>query len=451
MNRNLSRRQIVGAAAALPLATALPAFAKPAQHRPDMAKIRAIPAALQSFIDRGDLAGIVTMTCHRGRIIQVNALGWRNIESRSPMQRDTLFRLASMTKPITSAAALMLVDEGKIKLSDPITKWIPELANRRVLRKADGPLDDTVPAHRDITVEDIFTHRSGLALPGILVGPIEQAYQEAIGFAQVPSMTTDTWLAAVSKLPLVYQPGERMQYGVSTDVLGFLIERIDQKTLQASLKDRIFTPLGMEDTDFWVPPAKMNRLASLYAFDEAKGGLKKAVDFVTPNIDRVPSIFLGASSLISSADDYMVFARMLQEGGRSGRVRLLKPETMRLMRTNRLTAAQRQHPFIGQPLFWRGMGFGLGVAVVMERTASNISNGSVGSYGWPGLWGTWWENDPVEDLTLIYMIQQAAPITPNAGAVIAGGRGVAHREALPLFERMTYESVGSPPPSPQRS
>lgn len=446
MDLKLSRRQMVGATAALPFTTALPALAKPAGPALDRAKLDRIPAALQAYVDQGVLAGIVTMVCHRDEIVQVNTLGWREIESRSPMQRDTLFRLASMTKPITSVAALMLLEEGKIKLSDPIKKWIPELANRRVLRRADGPLDDTVPATRDITVEDLLTHRSGLALPGIITGPIAQAYDAAIGWGISTPWTTDSWLAAVGKLPLVYQPGERMQYGISTDVLGFLIERVDRKTLQASLKDRIFAPLGMKDTDFWVPPAKIDRLASLYQFDEAKGGLTKASDFITKDIGKTPSIFMGAGSLISCADDYMLFARMLQNGGRSGQVRILRPETVRLMRTNRLTPAQRQHPFIGQPLFWKGMGFGLGVAVVQERTASNISNGSVGSYGWPGLWGTWWENDPVEDLTLIYLIQQAAPITPDAGAVIAGGRGVKSREALPLFERMAYEAVGSPPP-----
>ncbi|MEJ7934000.1 serine hydrolase domain-containing protein [Sphingobium sp. AN558] len=446
MDLKMSRRQMVGATAALPFTAALPALATPAKSALDKTRLDRIPAALQAYIDQGVLAGIVTMVCHRGEIVHVDALGWRDIETRSPMQRDTLFRLASMTKPVTSVGALMLLEEGKIKLSDPIRKWIPELANRRVLRKADGPLDDTVPAARDITVEDLLTHRSGLALPGIITGPIAQAYDSAIGWGISTPWTTDTWLAAVGKLPLVYQPGERMQYGISTDVLGFLIERVDRKTLQASLKDRIFAPLGMKDTDFWVPPAKIDRLASLYQFDEAKGALTKASDFITKDIGKTPPIFMGASSLISCADDYMLFAQMLQNGGRSGRARILRPETVRLMRTNRLTAAQRQHPFIGQPLFWKGMGFGLGVAVVQERTASNISNGSAGSYGWPGLWGTWWENDPVEDLTLIYLIQQAAPITPNAGAVIAGGRGVKSREALPLFERMAYEAVGSPPP-----
>ncbi|MBB4642906.1 serine hydrolase domain-containing protein [Rhizorhapis suberifaciens] len=446
MDERISRRQMVGAAAALPLAAALPAFAKPAQSRLDLAKMAAIPSALQSYIDRGILAGVVTMTCHRGRIVQVNALGWRDLETRAPMQRDTLFRLASMTKPVTSAAVLMLMDEGKLKLSDPITKWIPELANRRVLRKADGPIEDTVLAHRDITVEDLLTHRAGLGLPFILTGPISQAYEAAIGRGRSFG-TTDEWLAALGTLPLLDQPGERMQYGVATDVLGFLIERVEGKTLQDVLQARIFAPLGMKDTDFWVPPVKQNRLASLYQFDEKTGALGKVPDsaILTGDVTHPPAVLLGAGGLVSSADDYMAFARMLMGGGGLGRVRLLKPETVRDMATNRLTTAQRQFPFIGLPL-WQGMGFGLGVAIVEERRKTNISNGSVGSYGWPGAWGTWWQNDPAEDLTMVYMIQQAYPLTPNSGAVLAGGRGVAHREALPLFERMTYEAVGSPPP-----
>lgn len=239
-----------------------------------------------------------------------------------------------------------------------------------------------------------------------------------------------------------------MQYGAATDVLGFLLERIDGKPLQDVLQARIFAPLGMKDTGFWVPPAKRDRLASIYQYDATKDGLVEAAPeiLVTGDVTKRPTVVSGAGGLVSTADDYMAFARMLMAGGRHGRVRLLKSETVRDMAINRLTAAQRQFPFIGLPL-WQGMGFGLGVAIVEERKKTNISNGSVGSYGWPGAWGTWWQNDPVEDLTMIYMIQQAYPLSPNSGAVLAGGRGVAHREALPLFERMTYEAVGSPPPS----
>lgn len=445
MDEGISRRQMVGAAAALPLVSALPAFATPAQSRLDPAKLAAIPPALQSYIDRGILAGIVTMACHRGKIIQVNTLGWRDIVTRAPMQRDSLFRLASMTKPVTSAAVLMLVDEGKLKLSDPVTKWIPELANRRVLRKRDGAVDDTVPARRDITIEDLLTHRAGLALSFILTGPIAQVYEAAIGRAVHSRGSTDEWLAALGTLPLIDQPGERMQYGHATDVLGFLLERIDGKSLRDVLQARIFAPLGMKDTDFWVPPAKRDRLASLYQFDEGKGALGEvAVNSIpTGDVTKLPSVFSGAGGLVSSADDYMVFARMLMAGGRHGGMSLLKPQTVRDMATNRLTAAQRQFPFIGLPI-WKSMGFGLGVAIVEERSKANIANGSVGAYGWPGAWGTWWQNDPVEDLTLIYMIQQAYPLGPNAGAILAGGRGVEHREALPLFERLTYDAIGSP-------
>lgn len=446
-----SRRQMVAATAALPLGTALPAFANTVHHRLDMETIGAIPRALQSYIDKGDLSGIVTMTCQRGKIVQVNTLGLRDIESRSPMQRDTLFRLASMTKPITTSAVLMLMDEGKLKLSDPVTKWIPELANRRVLRKPDGPLGDTVRARRDITIEDLLTHRSGLGYGFTSVGPIARAYDAAIGrFPDSRSRSTDEYLAALGTLPLFYEPGERMNYGASTDVLGLMLERIEGKRLMDVLQARIFGPLGMKDTGFWVSPAKRDRLATLYQFDERKGALGKVVDGVTArNINDPPAVCSGGGGLISSADDYMTFARMLQGGGRLGPVRLLKPETVRVMRTNRLTRAQRQFPFIGLSL-WRGMGFGLGVATVEERTSTNISNGSVGSYTWPGAYGTWWQNDPVQDLTLIYMIQQAYPLSPDAGAVIAGGRGVEHREALPLFERMTYKAIGSPPPYARR-
>ncbi|WP_340318072.1 serine hydrolase domain-containing protein [Rhizorhabdus argentea] len=447
MNDIFSRRQILGGATALPLAAALPAVAQVGRQKLDMKKLDAIPAALQSYIDRGDLAGIVTMIAHRGQIVQVNTLGMRDLETRSPMQRDTIFRLASMTKPVTSVAALMLIEEGKLKLSDPITKWIPELANRRVLRKSDGPLDDTVPATRDITVEDLMTHRAGLGLGPILTGPIAQAYDAAIGKAMMSMMTADQFLAGLGTLPLLDQPGTRMQYGVATDVLGFLIERVDGKTLQQALKHRLFAPLDMKDTDFWVPPEKIDRLASLYQFDEARGALAKTPGW--SDVSKPPLLFMGASALVSTADDYMTFAQMLLRNGQSGKVRILKPETVTLMRTNRLTPAQRQFPFIGLPL-WRGMGFGLGVATVEERLATNIFNGSVGSYSWPGAWGTWWENDPVEDLTIIYMIQQSMKLSPNAGAVLAGGRGVAYREALPAFERLVYDAVGSPAPLAKR-
>ena len=446
MDQKFSRGRLIGETVASPPAPAAPA--EPVRSGVDMTKIAAIPAALQSYIDRGDIAGIVSLTVRHGELIQVNTLGWRDLEARAPMQRDTLFRLASMTKPVTSAAVMMLVDEGKLKLSDPVTRWLPELANRRVLRQVDGPLTDTVPAHRDITVEDLLTHRAGFGYGFTAYGPIGPAYTAAIGASVNLEQTTDEWLAALGTLPLFYQPGERIYYGASTDVLGFLLERIDQKSLEDSLRARIFAPLGMNDTSFWIPEAKRERLAMLYQFNQEKGALETVPDaaLVTASaISAPPPAFSGGGGLFSTAEDYLAFARLLRDGGTYGGARLLKPETVRRMRTNHLTAVQRQDLFIGLPV-WDGMGFGLGLATVEKRLETNVSNGSVGSYGWPGAYGTWWQNDPVEDLTMIYMIQQTYPLTPDAGAVLAGGRGVAHREALPTFERMTYEAVGSPPP-----
>jgi len=191
------------------------------------------------------------------------------------MRSDTLFRIASMTKPITSVAALMLMEQGKIALEDPISRWIPELANPRVLRDAAGPLASTVPARRAITIEDLFTHRSGLAYAPFSEGPLKQAYETALGDPAQSPLSVDRWLAALGTLPLAYQPGERFHYGHSTDVLGFLIGRIEGKPLRHVLQERIFAPLGMRDTDFWLAHAERGRLASLYKYDDVTGRLAK--------------------------------------------------------------------------------------------------------------------------------------------------------------------------------
>jgi CubicO group peptidase (beta-lactamase class C family) len=236
-----------------------------------------------------------------------------------------------MSKPITSVAALMLVEEGRIGLADPISRWVPELANPRVLRDATGPLDDTVPGERAITVEDLLTHRSGIAYGPFSEGPIQEAYERVLGDPGMNRMTVDEWLGALGTLPLAYQPGERFHYGHSTDVLGFLVGRVEGKPLRSVLQERIFAPLGMTDTDFWLPREKRARLASLYAYDEKAGRLVK-VD--TEMYDEPPQYTPGGGGLISSAADYHRFARMLLGDGALDGVRLLKPETARAMRTS---------------------------------------------------------------------------------------------------------------------
>ena len=382
---------------------------------------------------------MVTLTSRGGDIVQSDAIGWSDIETRTPMRPDTLFRIASMSKPITSVAALMLLEEGRIALDDPITTWIPELADLQVLRDPAGPLHDTAPAVRAITIEDLLTHRSGIAYAPFSEGPLKQAYEEALGDPGMNRSTPDEWLAALGALPLAYQPGERFHYGHSSDVLGFLIGRVEDKPFRQVLRDRIFAPLVMTDTDFWLPHDKRHRLASLYAYDESAGGLVK----VEPEMyDEPPGYTPGGGGLISSAGDYHRFARMLLNGGELDGVRLLRPETVELMHTNRLTDAQRRVPFAGMDL-WTKSGFGLGLSVAEDLKDNPYACGARGSVTWPGIFGTWWQADPANDLIMIYLIQHQVPVSANSGSTIATGRGAAGRRALPVYQRGVYDALRS--------
>ncbi|MFL5294801.1 MAG: serine hydrolase domain-containing protein [Phenylobacterium sp.] len=398
-----------------------------------------IAPALQAVVDAGDLAGAVTLIWRKGEIARVETVGYRDLAARTPMQRDTMFRIASMTKPVTSVAALMLLEEGKLALSDPITKWLPEFSGMQVLKDAAGPIDDTYPAPRDITVEDLMTHRSGLAYAFTSVGPIAQAHEDRLGPPLGTPLTPDGWLKALGSLPLSYPPGQQFHYSHSTEVLGFLVARIEGKSIGQVLKDRIFGPLGMSDTDFWCPPQKHERLAKLYRMNP---DTEKLEDASFPLETSQPVFEAGGGGLVSTADDYLKFARMLLGGGAVDGVRLLKPETVQDMRGNRLTEAQRQIPFMGMP-FWMSQGFGLGLSVVMDAEAHAwMGAGSKGSFGWPGAFGTWWQADRVEDLIAIYLIQDSMPLGPEAVANLAARRGLGARAALPVFQKLVYGALG---------
>ncbi len=232
-----------------------------------------IEAALQKIVDSGQLAGAAALAWRDGETRTV-CVGWRDIEAQLPVERDTLFRIASMTKPITSVAALMLVEEGRLGLSEPIARYAPEFSDMRVLRSPNGPLSETDPAERPITFEDLLTHRSGLTYGDFHRGPIAQAYREALGGDIDSDVAPGDWIRGLAKLPLIGQPGGAMHYGSSTDLLGLLIARIEGAALGALLKRRIFDPLGMKDTSFVVAPEKRDRRAAAYGFDE-EGRLKE--------------------------------------------------------------------------------------------------------------------------------------------------------------------------------
>ena len=362
---------------------------------------------LQRSIDRKDLAGAVALV-HRGGATECVVAGWRDVEQGLPMQCDTIFRIASMTKPITSVAALMLVDEGQILLNDPIARVIPEFARMRVLRSPDGPLEDTVPADRPITIEDLLTHRAGLTYAGFHRSPIGEAYRASLGGDVIDSeLTPDEWIGALARLPLIAQPGSLMTYGNATDLLGFLIARVEGDSLGAVLKRRIFDPLGMADTSFFVPTEKRTRRASAYGFDN-EGQLIKRLTWGGVVVEKRPQDMAyesGSGGLWSTAADYLKFARLFLGDGEVDGVRLLRPETLARMMTNQLTETQRANSgWWGQKPFAVGRGFGLGVAVVLEPSEVDMARrGSEGTVSWPGAYGGWWLADPKEKSIFIFL------------------------------------------------
>ncbi|KUH86003.1 serine hydrolase domain-containing protein, partial [Mycobacterium sp. GA-0227b] len=318
-------------------------------------------ASIREAIDAGLLAGAVTLVWHAGEIRQVNELGHRDVDARLLMQRDTIFRIASMTKPVTVAAAMSLVDEGRLALTDPVDRWLPELGDMRVLLDPRGELDKTTPARRPITVDDLMTHRSGLAYPFSVLGPLSRAYGR-MSFRQ----DQDRWLAELAQLPLVHQPGERLTYSHATDVLGIALSRIEGKPLADVLRERIFEPLRMTDTGFSVGTEGRRRAATMYKLDH-NNALQHDVMGPAPITD--PPFCTGGAGLWSTVDDYLRFARMLLAGGALDGVRVLSEESVRVMRTDRLTDEQKHQNFLGAP-FWVGRGFGLNLSVVTDPAKS---------------------------------------------------------------------------------
>jgi CubicO group peptidase (beta-lactamase class C family) len=380
--------------------------------------------ALQRAVDSGQIAGAAAAIWRDGEIQTVRA-GWRDIESQLPIERDTIFRIASMTKPITSVTALMLIDEGKLALSDPISAYAPEFSNIRVLRSPDGPLDETDAIARPITIEDLLTHRSGLSYGGLHNGPIARAYREALGGEIDSDVAPDDWIRGLAKLPLVAQPGSAMHYGRSTDLLGLLIAGIEGSSLGTLLERRIFAPLGMKDTGFIVAPEKLHRRSNAYGFDDQGRLMKRTAwgdsygDAVV--LERPPNMPFesGGQGLWSTVDDYAKFARIFLGDGAIDGVRLLRPETLRSMMTNQLTDAQGVNPFWMD--FKPGRGFGLGVSVVRETSKSDfMRRGSPGTVSWPGAYGGWWQADPTHGTVMVFLAHNMADLPQMAKGIGLG-------------------------------
>lgn len=392
-------------------------------------------ASIREACDAGLLAGAVTVVWQRGKILQVNEVGYRDVGAGLPMTRDTVFRIASMTKPITVAAAMALVDEGRLALSDPIARWLPEFAAPSVLVDPAGPLDRTTAARRALTIEDLMTHRCGIGYGFSVPGPIAREYQR-LPFGRGP----DAWLEALAALPLVDQPGERVTYGHGIDVLGVVLSRIEGKPLPQVLDERILGPLGMTDTGFFISPELRGRSATMYRLD----GNELRDDAMGPMPITMPAFPNAGGGLMSTADDYLAFARMLLAEGEFDGTRVISPESVRAMRDDRLTEPQKRHRFLGAP-FWVGRGFGLNLSVVTDPAKSQplFGPGGTGTFSWPGAYGTWWQADPAADLILLYLIQNAPTLSTESAAAIAGNTSVAKlMVAQPKFVRRTYAALG---------
>jgi CubicO group peptidase (beta-lactamase class C family) len=367
---------------------------------------------MAGHIRDGDMPGAVTLVS-RGGETHVDTIGHIAIGG-APMQRDTIFRITSMTKPVTAVAAMILVEECKLRLDDPVDRWLPELADRKVLRAIDGPIDDTVPAKRAITLRDLLTFRLGYGM--IMVFPERYPIQKAIaeaGFAPgpvFPSFAPDELMRRYASLPLIYQPGERWLYNSGTEILGVLIARAAGTTFGEFLRERVFAPLGMKDTAFCVPHAELHRFATAYMKDYATQELKVFDDPVTGKFAKPPVFESGSGGLVSTADDFNAFAQMMLNGGRLGSERILSRPSVELMTTDQLSPEQKS----GSELFFGdNRGWGMGLSVFTRR--DDLCN-VPGRFGWDGGYGTSWYSDPKENLTGILLTQRMmdSPQPPRA-------------------------------------
>jgi CubicO group peptidase (beta-lactamase class C family) len=409
-----------------------------------MSLVAAVEAMLKQVVQAGEVAGAATLTWRDGSVVQSAAAGWRDIGAGLPIERDTIFRIASMSKPITSVVALILMEEGRFALEEPVTRWAPELAHMQVIRDRKGSIDDIVPAARPITFEDLLTHRAGLTYADFETGALARAYSEALGGAIDSDRTPDEWIAGLASLPLIEQPGKAFHYSHATDLLGLLLARMEDAALGEVMRRRLFEPLGMDDTGFVVPETRRHRRAKLYGFDddgrlaERASGPGGAFMAERPGGMTFES---GGQGLWSTVDDYLAFARLILGEGAVDGVRIVAPETMALMTTNRLTDAQRSSArMFGMPTF-AAHGFGLGVAVVLnpEKAASTLCRGGIGTVGWPGAYGGWWQVDPVERSILIFLAHNA--FEP---ALAAKGIGLGVYGAIEEFHALGSASSSDP-------
>ena len=384
-----------------------PAPASPESAGMSKAAFDRIEAHLKTrYIDAGRFPGTQLLVYRRGKVVHSAVQGFADVERKARVKDDTIFRIYSMTKPVTSVAFMMLVEEGRVALDEPVHKYIPEWKNLGVFQAGIGPAFLTRPPSRPMLIVDLLRHTSGLTYGFQNRSNVDAAYREKkIGefekFGTLQSMIDD-----LSKLPLEFSPGEAWNYSVATDVIGYLVGKISGMPFEQFVKARIFDPLGMTDTDFFVPAAKAHRLAACYSAD-GKGGMTLSDDPAESSFLSPPSFVSGGGGLCSTAADYLTFCRALLGGGELGGVRLIGPKTLALMTKNHLPGG-RDLTEMSRSLFseagYAGVGFGLGFSVTMNPALTLIP-GSAGEYAWGGAASTSFWIDPAEELIAIFMTQ----------------------------------------------
>jgi CubicO group peptidase (beta-lactamase class C family) len=378
-------------------------------------RLRRIDEAMKRAVDEKRIAGIVTLLTRHGKVVHFNAVGQKDVRKSDPIQRDSIFRIYSMTKPVTGAAMMMLYEEGKWRLEDPVSRHIPEFAKLQVYTGANPDGTPTVePARRSMTMRELMTHTAGLGYILSRNNPVDRMYLDArVLNAGAP---LQTMIDGLAKLPLASQPGTRWAYSIAVDVQGHLVEKLSGQKFDEFLRTRLFDPLGMKDTAFYVPKEKLARLALVHT--DAKGG-GLAIDENRPDPAVAPLGPSGGGGLFSTAMDYARFTEMLLNGGQLNGVRVLAPRTVEMMRTNYVNP---------EPLKTMGAGTGwsLGFQVVTDAAAAGEPY-SNGSYHWYGIAGTWFWIDPVEDFAFIGMLQHQ-----NLGAA---------RQVHALSRNLVYQAI----------
>lgn len=376
--------------------------------------IKTFQQTMRALVDEGKLAGLTTVIARHGKVVHFDAYGVQNLETRQPVTRDTIFRIASMTKPIVGVAMMMLWEEGKWSLDDPVSKHIPEFSGLKVAT-ASGEVAQTKP----MTMRQLMSHTAGFDT---------SAGYEGKNIAD-RSQPLQAMIDKLAKLPLAVQPGRDWRYGPVVDIQGYVVEKLSQQPLDVFLQTRIFGPLGMKDTGFWIDATKKDRLSNIHTYG-ADGKIATAANQGDPT--RRPVFLSGSGGLLSTAGDYFTFAQMLLDGGQAKGRRYLKTSTVELMRTNVLEPGVEVDLY-GPRSVQQGIGFGLDFAIVMDPVKANLPDGKHSFY-WGGAFGTWFWIDPTNDLIVVGMMQNRDGSRPDRGSP----------QVRPLSRKLVYAALVDP-------